>query len=592
MLNGGGTPGGNDGGDDWLDGSGGDDALNGEGGDDVLIGGEGADTLVGGQGYDYVNYVYSNDSINIDLESGAVSGGEAEGDVLSGVEGIMATQKDDTVRGNAGANCLIGYSGNDVLSGRGGNDTIEAWDGNDTLEGGAGADLLYGDIGFDFAWYNSGSMVGVIVDLEEGLGAGVNNDTTSEAAGDTLVGIEGVVGSRVSDLLSGDAGDNVLNGGGTPAGNDGGNDQLDGRGGNDAINGEGGNDKLLGGQGLDTLIGGKGDDELTGGLDNDSLDGGEGLDKAIFTGARSSYMIRQNQDGSYTIIDRRADGNGRDLVSGVEQFAFSDGTFSAAQLLTTNPPSLPPTDVRLDGQTTVTIAENTAFAAGLSATDPEGDTLTFAFDIDAAGGGNAGGMFVIDNTTNQLKLAPGKVLDFESVRSLTVYIKAFDGQGVSASQALTVNLTDVAEPSGQVLIRTRRVDNLTGGAGDDKLYGKLGNDLLAGGGGKDIFVFDTRPNHKPKTKMNVDKIGDYTASDDTIWLDNAIFRKLGKEGVLKKGFFKAGIKAGDGNDYVLYNKKTGVLSYDEDGSGLKAAVRLAVLTNKPKDLSFTDFVII
>jgi Ca2+-binding RTX toxin-like protein len=252
-----------------------------------------------------------------------------------------------------------------------------------------------------------------------------------------------------------------------------------------------------------------------------------------------------------------------------------------------------PTDVKFNGHTTVSVPENTAFAAALSATDPDGDPVSFAFDASAAGGGNAGGMFVIDDATKQLKLAPGKILDFETARSHTVYIKASDGNTFSASQALTINITDMDEtPPNLVLVGTSRADRLMGGDGNDRLSGGLGKDVLTGGQGKDIFVFDTKPN----TKTNLDTVTDFSVADDTIWLDNKYLKKLGKgsaakPGKLNKKVFKVADKAKDGNDYLVYNKKTGVLSYDEDGSGAKAAVQIAKLSKGLK-LTADDFFVI
>ncbi|MGO4574405.1 calcium-binding protein, partial [Microvirga sp. 2TAF3] len=92
-------------------------------------------------------------------------------------------------------------------------------------------------------------------------------------------------------------------------------------------------------------------------------------------------------------------------------------------------------------------------------------------------------------------------------------------------------------------------------------------------------MFDTKPNKK----TNLDTITDFNVKDDTIWLDNAVFKKLGKgseakPGQLAKGFFTIGDKAKDKDDYLIYNKKTGVLSYDADGSGKGTAVEIAKLS--------------
>jgi Tol biopolymer transport system component len=142
-----------------------------------------------------------------------------------------------------------------------------------------------------------------------------------------------------------------------------------------------------------------------------------------------------------------------------------------------------------------------------------------------------------------------------------------------------------------ILIGGKGNDVLKGGAGNDKLYGGLGKDVLSGGVGKDTFVFDTKANKK----TNLDKITDYVVKDDTIWLDNKYFTKLGKgtvskPGKLNKKFFSLD-KAKDKDDTLIYVKKTGVLSYDADGSGAKAAVEIATL-KKGLKMTAADFFII
>jgi Ca2+-binding RTX toxin-like protein len=255
-----------------------------------------------------------------------------------------------------------------------------------------------------------------------------------------------------------------------------------------------------------------------------------------------------------------------------------------------------PTSVRLNGDTTVSVAENTAFAAALSATDPDDTALTFVFDTNAAGGGNAGGMFVIDPATKQLKLAPGKALDFETAQSFTVYVKADDGRGgVSDTQALIIRVTDVAEqptlpppPVPAILIGTSLADRLVGGAGDDRLAGKLGKDVLTGGAGQDRFVFDTKA-----AKANVDKVTDFTTKQDKILLSDTVFKKLGKgtelkPGKIKKDMLAFGTKAKDKNDYLVQDKG-GVLYYDADGSGRGAKVAIADFDRK---INYADILII
>ena len=87
-----------------------------------------------------------------------------------------------------------------------------------------------------------------------------------------------------------------------------------------------------------------------------------------------------------------------------------------------------------------------------------------------------------------------------------------------------------------------------------------------------FFVFNTALN----AVTNVDAITDFSAKDDTIAMENAVFRRL-KAGVLDTAFFKLGKAAGDSNDFVIYDRSTGLLSYDADAKGNGAAVVFAKL---------------
>ncbi len=126
-------------------------------------------------------------------------------------------------------------------------------------------------------------------------------------------------------------------------------------------------------------------------------------------------------------------------------------------------------------------------------------------------------------------------------------------------------------------------DNIYGGTGNDRLYGGSSNDKLSGELGRDVFAFNTKlGTATTDRRVNFDTITDYSVRNDSIWLDNAIFRKIGsgsstKPGKLQADFFNVGSRAQDANDYIVYNKKTGVLSYDADGSGRGKAVEFALL---------------
>lgn len=134
-------------------------------------------------------------------------------------------------------------------------------------------------------------------------------------------------------------------------------------------------------------------------------------------------------------------------------------------------------------------------------------------------------------------------------------------------------------------------DVISAGAGNDTLIGGAGKDTLAGGTGKDNFVFSSALN----ASTNVDTIKDFLAVDDTIKLENAIFKKLTATGMLTAANFKSSTtgNAADGNDFILYETDTGKLFYDLDGNGAGAKVLFAVLgTSTHPAITAADFAVI
>ena len=123
--------------------------LNGLGGDDVLVGGAGADILDGGDGTDSASYFNHPADIEINLETGTGKGGDAEGDVLISIEGILGGTGDDRLTGNNADNLISGTGGNDILNGGAGNDSLNGNSDDDRLDGGSGNDRLNGGGGDD-----------------------------------------------------------------------------------------------------------------------------------------------------------------------------------------------------------------------------------------------------------------------------------------------------------------------------------------------------------------------------------------------------------------------------------------------------------
>jgi Ca2+-binding RTX toxin-like protein len=203
---------------------------------------------------------------------------------------------------------------------------------------------------------------------------------------------------------------------------------------------------------------------------------------------------------------------------------------------------------------------------------------------------------IVEGTINSFVRQPGG--DFVgSITGLQISFKDLSAAAATDDKSDDIALWAQAFSGDDSFTGTNTADRLQGFSGNDKLYGRYGNDILSGGLGLDVFVFNSKlGTSETDRKLNFDSITDFNVRDDSIWLDNAVFKKLGsgtptKPKMLNKAFFVSGDKAKDSNDYLVYNKKTGVLSYDADGNGSKAAIEVAKFNQSPK-LAYNDFFII
>jgi Ca2+-binding RTX toxin-like protein len=280
-------------GNDSLDGNVGNDRMRGGGGNDTAMGGDGDDTLFvgpeggtiglfdGGAGYDVLDGSAATATLHVTA--------------LVGVEKIILTKFDDIWGGTAASELFVLGLGNDQVNGGDGDDTLLGGDGNDHLAGSFGNDSVDGGAGFDYAYF---------IAAPESLVANLSTGKVKGFGKDTVVNIEGLVGSTHDDKLTGDGFDNVF------VGLEG-DDRIDGAGGIDAVSygtsssgvgvnltsgqvsGDLGNDRLfiienvVGGAGADGIVGNAqnnamfgaaGNDSLTGNGGNDSLGGGDGND--------------------------------------------------------------------------------------------------------------------------------------------------------------------------------------------------------------------------------------------------------------------------------------------------------------------------
>ncbi|MFK7877745.1 MAG: hypothetical protein AB8B71_18540 [Paracoccaceae bacterium] len=275
-------------GNDQLYGGIGDDTLFGGTGDDFLQGGAGADVLIGGEGVNWISYAGSVGAVDVDLSVQSVSGGDANGDQISGFSNVQGTSQDDVLTGTEARNMFRPGLG------------------SDTVFGGAEVDFVdYSDVG-----------AGVIVRLKD---QGKAQDTGGAGA-DLLRDIDALIGSQFDDFLVGDSGFNELRGG---AGNDvlrskGGNDRMFGDAGDDTIEGDTGNELISGGVGDDNLNGLRGTDTIYGGAGDDYISGGRDAD--VLHGQGGADILRGNIGHDTIFGDRGADnikgGAGQDRLYG------------------------------------------------------------------------------------------------------------------------------------------------------------------------------------------------------------------------------------------------------------------------------------
>jgi Ca2+-binding RTX toxin-like protein len=236
-------------GNDRLFGGRGSDLVDGGAGNDIVSGGAGADRLIGGSGADEASYASSTVgvSINLLLTRAQAGAGDGKGDVLSGIEHVTGSNRNDVLLGTGAANRIQGLAGNDLIDGKAG---------ADTMAGGLGNDRYYVD--------RAGDVI-------RELGA-QGTDTVYTAASYTLasgVAVEVLRAAVPTGTLALNlAGNELAN---TIIGNNGAN----------VLTGNGGNDQLLSGGGADVLSGGPGADRLT---------GGAGRDAFVFDAARGTAV--------------------------------------------------------------------------------------------------------------------------------------------------------------------------------------------------------------------------------------------------------------------------------------------------------------
>lgn len=415
-------------GDDTIDGAGGNDRLQSNAGNDTLIGGSGNDTLVGGSGEgndiyyggdadgtdtssdDLLIYSSATNSIAVKLQGasglatayGVASGSDIGVDRLYGIEHVIGGSGDDTIIGNSDANSLSGGTG------------------NDTLEGGAGNDVLDGGSGDDTASFEHGGTVGLTIDW--GTLSGSSWTVTDQFGHtDTLINIESIVGSTLSDTFTDGAGDEILQ---AALGSD---------------------TYIWTGVGDDTVIdtGGAADVLSFGQLDGDQID-------SLQHDASGNLVVTYSDTGTLTVK----------AGSGIEQVISPDAA-------------------------TLTLVESTgAVVSGSSAADlivgyNSGQTLYGLAGEDVIFGGSGNDVLYAAATSTGTNSAGAAATDDDDLDGGAGNDTLYGSAGDNGLYGGTGNDTLYGNAGNDDMEGGYGADTLYGGAGSDTLDGGAGSDVLS-----------------------------------------------------------------------------------------------------------------
>ena len=364
---------------------------------------------------------------------------------------VVGFNNDDLLVGGPGFNRLVGQGGNDTIDGgTGGPNIMQGGDGSDLYLMTAGQDLISDGIldnDVDIASYIRAPQ-GLVIDMEPLDG----DQSTGFAAGDTLGGVEGVIGSNFDDVILGRS---VLQGGSS----------------SDVIDGAGGNDSLSGGGGSDTLRGGAGFDLIDGGTNEDNVGNPGPPDIAVWDAAPNAVHFFFN--GSDIIVATAFEGV--DTVRNVEALSFAGQLFGLNQLT----PSQANLQIDSGGAQALTGGPGVDLLYGLDGNDRlEGagagdwligdagnDTIIGGDGNDMGSGGGGNDSILGDGGNDQLVGGVGK----DTIK------------GGAGNDRLSGN------GGPDLIIANGGNDRVNGGSGNDVVKGGGGNDVLNGNGGADTI---------------------------------------------------------------------------------------------------------
>lgn len=564
------------------------DIVNGGAGDDIIVTGGGNDSLIGDVGADSMTGGAGNDTYYLDEAGDTITEAVGEGrdvaytllsytlaagvsvDVLSAFSNTSQYFLDLT--GNELDNQLIANLGDNVLTGNDGNDVLDARDGFDTLIGGAGNDLLLGGADRDDMTGGTGDDTYGVDDADDVLheAVGEGNDRVIASISYILAlgeEVEAIDLKTPTDTAALNLTGNEF--GQTITGNDGVN-RLFGGNGADVLFGRAGNDLLAGEGGFDIMWGGLGDDSyyMTGSADEIHENVGEGFDSLFVD---FSYVLPNVTDANGAIV----------APVSIEFLSTASQAGTDAINLTGNVG-----DNQIygnEGANTLIGSLGNDLLVGLGGNDnlqggENADILDGGSGADTMDGGAGGDTYYVDNAGDVIvdtaNGGAGDVLyaGVSYVLSPVALVEVISTISLAATTAID-------------LTGSNSSNIIYGNAGNNMLDGKGNQDTLVGLGGADTFAFTTALG-----PTNVDNIGDMVSGTDRIALDDAIFSGLAP-GALDPNAFRAGSAAQDADDRIIYDSSTGLVYFDDDGSGSHAKIAFAYV-GVGTALAASDFVVI
>ncbi|MBX9607229.1 MAG: hypothetical protein K2Y51_13475 [Gammaproteobacteria bacterium] len=300
----------------------------------------------------------------------------------------------------------------------------------------------------------------------------------------------------------------------------------------DVVVGLAGNDRFITGAGDDELRGGAGDDRLDARAGNDVLDGGRGVDRMIGGAGNDSYVVDNRGD-------RVVEGNkaGIDTVRSSIHWTMAKGV---EELVLTGKKNLHAVGNAADNVITGNSGANVLEGRAGD------DTLDGGRGDDTLKGGLGDDKYTVDRGTD---------------KTVELANQGHDEVFSSVSYTLAVHVEDLTLLGSRDIDATGNdLDNrLRGNDGDNDLAGGAGADILIGEAGADRFIF-------AHSGQDADRISDFLSGTDKLRLDGNVFAGL-SAGALDPGQLGAPGAQSGGDDFLVYDQTSGVLSYDATGNG-------------------------